>query len=75
MGSKLPALKAKDVIKVLRKKGFSFVRQKGSHQIWTNGVDKWTTVPMHPGEDIGRGILTAILKDLDIKRDDFIKLL
>lgn len=75
MGHKMPALKAKDIAKVLRKAGFYYVRQKGSHQVWTNGLDKWTTLPIHPGEDIGRGLLKEIMNDLDISRDKFLKLL
>lgn len=75
MSKKLPSLKAKDIIKVLRKKGFYFVRQKGSHQVWTDGKDLWTTVPMHLGEDIGRGLLKQIMNDLEIKRDEFLELL
>jgi len=31
MSTKLPSLKSKEVIKVLEKLGFVFVRQKGSH--------------------------------------------
>lgn len=75
MSKRLPVLTAKEITKALKKKGFYFVRQKGSHQVWTNGIDKWTTVPMHPGENIGRGLLSGILRDLKITRDEFLKLI
>jgi hypothetical protein len=32
-------------------------------------------VPVHSGEIIGPGLLTAILHDCDVDRDDFIALL
>jgi len=30
---------------------------------------------MHPGEDLGRGILLEIMKDVRMSRDDFLELL
>ena len=75
MSPLLPSLTAKDLIKVIRKCGFYFVRQKGSHQIWKHVDSRWTTIPVHPGENIGRGLLRKILRDLGINRKDFIKLL
>lgn len=75
MGKHFPTVTAKQVAKVLRKKGFYFVRQRGSHQIWTNGTDKWTTLPVHPGEDVGRGLLQSILKDLKVTNEEFTKFL
>jgi predicted RNA binding protein YcfA (HicA-like mRNA interferase family) len=32
-------------------------------------------VPVHPGEDIGRGLLFKIMKDAKITREEFLKLL
>lgn len=75
MSPKLPVVTAKDLTKAIRKCGFSFYRQKGSHQIWKHADGRWTTVPLHPGENIGRGLLRKILRDLGIRRDHFIKLL
>jgi predicted RNA binding protein YcfA (HicA-like mRNA interferase family) len=37
MSSKLPSLKQREVVKVLEKLGFVFVRQKGSHRIYIKG--------------------------------------
>lgn len=34
MGQRYPTCKANDVIRVLRRQGFSQVGQKGSHQKW-----------------------------------------
>ncbi len=68
---KLPRISGNDLIKVLTKH-FSFrtLRQKGSHITLTN--DKaFITVPLHPELDIGT--LNAILKDADVRRDEFLK--
>lgn len=75
MSPLLPSLTAKDLIKAVRKCGFSFVRQKGSHQIYKHPDGRWTTIPVHPGENIGRGLLRKILNDLDISPKEFLKLL
>lgn len=43
---------------------------KGSHEIWHNPrVNRSAVIPNHPG-DIPVGTLQAILKHLDITRDD-----
>lgn len=75
MTSRLPSLTAKDLAKAIKKCGFSFYRQRGSHQIWKHPDGRWTTIPVHPGENIGRGLLRKILRDLEITPKDFIELL
>ena len=34
-----------------------------------------TTVPVHKGQDIGRGLLRKILRDAELTREEFIQLL
>lgn len=75
MAPKLPSLTAKDLAKVVKKCGFIFYRQKGSHQIWKHPDGRWTTIPFHPGEDIGKGLLRQILRDIKISPKDFTNLL
>jgi len=59
-----------------RLRGFGFVEYrpgKGSHQIWYNQATKLKTViPKHPG-DIPEGTMRAILRQADIKPDEFLK--
>ena len=33
-----------------------------------------TVVPVHPGEEIGRGLLRKIIKDAKLTKDEFLKL-
>jgi len=62
--SSLPVLKPSAVIRKLRKAGFVFDRHaKGSHEIWYNPDSrKRTVVPNHPGKDIPKGTLRAIIQ-------------
>jgi len=34
-----------------------------------------TVVPVHPGEDLGRGMLSRIIRDSRMTREEFLKLL
>lgn len=71
----LRPLPADKVIKVLAKVGFKPVRQKGSHVILKRENGKVIVVPVHRGEEIGRGLLSKIIKDAGLTRDEFLKLL
>lgn len=73
--SRLPIVKARQVIKALTALGFSQVHQKGSHFFFSHPDGRTTVVSVHPGEDIGRGLLRAILHDIQISPEKFQKLL
>ena len=75
MGSRPPMLKARDVIKALKKLGFVEVRTKGSHIFFKHPDGRFTLVSRHAGEDIGRGLLRQILREADTSPKDFFKLL
>ena len=51
--------------------GFQPIRPKGSHVFFENPDGRTTVVPNHPGEDIGRGMIRKICKDIDIDLDNF----
>ena len=74
MSPRLPSITAKDLAKAIKKYGFSFYRQKGSHQVWKHRDGRWTTIPIHPGENIGRGLFRKILRDLEMSPKEFIQL-
>jgi len=71
---RLAGFKYRDIVKILKKFGFEFLRQAaGSHEIWFNPTtNRYTTIPNHPG-DMPEGTLRAILKQADIKPDDFLR--
>ena len=72
---KLPLLSAKELIRVLRKMGFEEIRQKGSHRYFKHPDGRATVVPVHPGRDIGRGLLKRIINEIEIDREEFFKYL
>ena len=70
MSEKLPALKSAELIKIVEKKGFVKVRQSGSHAIYKHIDGRRTTIPVHSGKTIGKGLLKQIIKDTDISTDE-----
>jgi predicted RNA binding protein YcfA (HicA-like mRNA interferase family) len=73
--SKLPALTGKEIISLLKKAGFVIERQRGSHIFLKHSDGRATVVPVHAGETIGPGLLAKILRDAEMIREDFQKLL
>jgi predicted RNA binding protein YcfA (HicA-like mRNA interferase family) len=71
----LRPLPADEVIRVLMKVGFRPVRQRGSHVILKRDDGRVTVVPIHRGEEIGRGLLSKIIKDAGLTKEEFLKLL
>ena len=55
---------AKDLRRILKAFGCVECRQRGSHLRIECGRSV-TTVPVHPGEDIGPGLLRQIERDLE----------
>lgn len=72
---KLPAVKAREVIRALQRLGFFQYHQVGSHAQFKNFDGQRITIPIHAGKDIGKKTLKGILNDLDISVEEFIKLL
>jgi predicted RNA binding protein YcfA (HicA-like mRNA interferase family) len=70
-----PSITGGELIKALTKAGFAVVRIKGSHHRLEHSDGRKTTVPVHGKETLGPGILLKILRDLDLTRDDLLKLL
>ena len=69
-------LKQRKVFKAFRKAGFQKVSQSGSHvklKKRINGKEKTIIIPRYP--EIDRDLLLIILKEAEITREEFIKLL
>lgn len=69
-------MNSSELIRKLRRAGFVFDRQaKGSHEIWYHPITRHRTViPNHPGKEIPKGTLRAILKQTGISPKEFLKL-
>lgn len=70
MSRKHPVLTAKQLIRILERKGFWLSRQSGSHAIFINGEGLRTTVPIHGKKNLGVGLLSQIMKDAGLTNED-----
>ena len=64
----MKAVKPRQMIKVLEKKGFQFIRQKGSHRLYRK-EDLSVTIPFH-NKDLKPGTLQNILRQSGIKKEE-----
>jgi len=71
--TKLPPLKAREVVKGLQILGFERVRQKGSHAIFHHQDCRRAPIPIHPAKTISPYLLSDILKQLEIDEDKFLQ--
>ena len=72
---KLPSVTGKNVLKALAKAGFEVIRVKGSHHFLRHPDGRTTVVPVHSGETMGPGLLSKVLRDCELTRDEFRALL
>ena len=72
----IPSLSAREIIRKLKKAGFLFDRQAGSsHEIWHNPeTRRRVTIPNHPGKDIPKGTLRAIISQAGLTAAEFVLL-
>ncbi len=69
---KLPQISGRELIKILRKKGFVVVRQKGSHIRLEKNTAEGTikvTIPDH--KVLKKGTLNQVIKVTELKKEDF----
>jgi predicted RNA binding protein YcfA (HicA-like mRNA interferase family) len=71
--TKLPPLKAREVVKGLQALGFEKVRQKGSHAIFHHLDCHRAPIPIHPAKSISPYFLSDILNQLGINEDEFLQ--
>jgi len=71
--SKFPIITAREILAYLKYLGFMELRQKGSHRFFKHPDGRTATVPIHKGEDLGRGITNKILNDIEMSKEDFMK--
>jgi predicted RNA binding protein YcfA (HicA-like mRNA interferase family) len=69
---RLPILRPEELIRVLEKLGFRRIdRRRGSHRRYAHPDGRKTTVPVHRGKTIGRGLLRKILRDVGMNPAEF----
>jgi len=70
---KLPLISGVDMCKIVSKLGFEMVRQKGSHTVWKHEDGRTTTIPLHSGKKLPRGLIKKILKDVELPVEDYLR--
>ena len=73
--TKLPRPSGKDLVAALGKLGFQVIRIRGSHHYLRHADGRATLVLVHAGETIGPGLMTRILHDCELTREDIESLL
>jgi predicted RNA binding protein YcfA (HicA-like mRNA interferase family) len=63
--TRIHPVRAREIIRYLEHLGFEQARQKGSHKFFRHPDGRTATVPDHRGENLGRGILAKILRDVE----------
>jgi len=74
--TKLRELSYREVTRRLRKLGFRFYRQgRGSHELWVRDADgRVIPVPRYKGKKIRKGTVSAIIREVGVSVEDFMKL-
>ena len=70
--SRMPPVTSRELVAFLESQGFSEDRQSGSHLTLVHHTRGTATVPVHPGDDLGRGLAVRILRDAGFSVDDFL---
>ena len=71
---KFVPIRGRDLIRILEKYGFEQIWKRGSHVRLVHPNGRRTTVPVHRGEDIQRGLLRKILRDVSLTPQEFERL-
>jgi predicted RNA binding protein YcfA (HicA-like mRNA interferase family) len=77
MTARLPALRARDVVRALERAGFVVSRTSGSHcrLIHAETPARAVTIAIHGGRDIKAGTLHAIIRQAGLSVEEFLALL
>ena len=71
MGSNLPILSGREVVRVFEKFGWTIARQRGSHIVMTKENEIVTlSVPDH--KEVARGTLRSLIRSANLTVDEFI---
>ena len=71
---KLPVVSGKEFVKRLKKKGYEFVHQEGSHMMIRLNISPHTKLSVPNHKELDRGLLRSLIKDANITVDEFISL-
>jgi predicted RNA binding protein YcfA (HicA-like mRNA interferase family) len=75
MSTKVPIVKVRILEKLLFYLGFEVKRQTGSHVFYRHPDGRYTTLPHHGNQDLGRSLIRQILREIDISPEKLIEIL
>jgi len=73
--SKFPAVGGKDLLRALSSLGFELQRIRGNHHFVQHPDGRLTVVPVHSNETIGSGLLSRILRECELSKEDLLSAL
>jgi predicted RNA binding protein YcfA (HicA-like mRNA interferase family) len=75
--TRLPALRAANVVRALERAGFSVSRTSGSHcrLVYSADPSRKVTIPLHGSTDLKTGTLRSIIKQAGLTVAEFIAFL
>jgi predicted RNA binding protein YcfA (HicA-like mRNA interferase family) len=75
LSQRLPTVTSKQLVKVLERAGWQLSRTSGSHHYFVHpDKRRAVVVPVHPG-DLKRPLVAGVLRDAEISREEFVRLL
>ncbi len=71
---KLVPISGKKMCKLVEKLRFQKIHQVGSHVRYIHPDGRRTVVPVHGNEELSKGLLNEILKQIKLSREEYDKL-
>ncbi len=68
---KLIPISGRKLCKIVEKLGFEKVHQVGSHVRYFHPDGRKTVVPVHGDEELGKGLILEILKQIELSREEY----
>jgi len=69
--TKLVCISGKMFCKILEKLGFEKIYGRGSHVRFKHLDGRRTVVPIHGNEELGKGLILEILKQINITKEEY----
>ena len=74
--TKMPVLSGRDVVKILSKLGYEYIRTRGSHIIMIKQSEKGKKmIPVPNHKELAKGTLKAIMNQAGLKLEELLKLM
>ena len=69
--TKLVTISGREMCKILEELGFEKIHGKGSHVRFKHHDGRRTVVPIHGNENLGKGLLREILRQINLNKEEY----